>query len=202
MENYALQKDEVALYHGTVTILANGKQKTEKIKKAETEVYLTNLNVVFITKVKQVLSKAKSLVEVYGINTIKFYKDTPHIIKRGEIIELYFLDCEKFIAFTNNKEAKLFMDTALKLISGDSKFVRTVKKIKNEIEETNEKLDINIQQIAKKTVDVAIDVAMQASGLPDTKKGAKILGTIAGVLKNKKHNETKALCEKSESVET
>ena len=43
---------------------------------------------------------------------------------------------------------------------------------------------------------------MQASGLPDTKKGAKILGTIAGVLKNKKHNETKALCEKSESVET
>ena len=42
------------------------------------------------------------------------------------------------------------MDTALKLISGGSKFVRTVKKIKNEIEETNEKLDINIQQIAKK----------------------------------------------------
>ena len=184
MEHYTLQEDEVILYHGIVSLLPDGKkQKTSQNKKTEVESILTNLNFVFITKVKQLLKKEMVNVETYSISEVKFYRDNPHIIKKGKVVELYLKSCEKFIEFPNTKETKTFSDTALRLVSGKSKFVRSVKNAQKEIQETNEALNIDIVDIASKAGTIAANVAIEASGAKNATRATKLLGMIARATK-------------------
>lgn len=186
MENYELQADEVVLYHGQVALLIDGKQaKTAKLKKVETELILTNLNFVFITKTKHVFKQELIDREIHGANTVKFYKESPYILKKGNIVEIYFTGGEKFIEFADKKQARVFGDTALRLVSGYSKFVRGVKKAQKEIKETETALDIDITGTAKTVVGVATDAVIIASGASTAKKGTKAVGLIAKLMKNR-----------------
>lgn len=196
MENYELTADEVVLYHGQVALLSDGKEsKVSKMKKVETELVLTNLNFVFITKTKQVFKQEKVETEICSADTVKFYRDAPHILKKGTIVEVYFKGGEKFIEFPDKKQARVFGDTALRLVSGHSKFVRGVKKAQKEIKETEEALDVDITGIAKTAVGVATEVAI---GAPTAGKGAvNKLSFFAKILK-KKSDEKKALPENSQ----
>lgn len=184
MEHYELQNDEVALSHEQAFI-ANA------TKNAGVEVLLTNLNFVFIRKIKQFLKKDTVEVEIYGVDTVKIYNDLPHIIAKENVVEIYFKGVEKFIRFRSRKQATKFVDTALRLISGKSKFVRGVKKMQKEIAHTSEELNVDVVGITKKAVGIAGDVAISASGVKDAKKSTKVLGMLAKAIKGNKE-ETQA----------
>ena len=199
MEHYILQKDEVVLYHGSVILLPNDKKpKASQLKKTESELILTNLNFVFINKTKRFLGKDVE-VEIYKTDEVKFYKDNPHIIRNKNKIEIYFTSTEKFIEFTSAKETKNFINTAMRLVSGKSKFVRAVKKVQSEIQETNKELDIDIAKIAGKAAQVAADVVIEASGANTASKTTKFFGIIAKTITNKKEKNTPLLTESEEN---
>ena len=201
MEHYNLEKDEVILYHGTITLLSNNKKpKATQLKKTESELILTNLNFVFINKTKRFLGQDIE-VEIYKTEEVKFYKDNPHIIRNKNKAELYFTANEKFIEFASEKETKKFIDTAMRLVSGKSKFVRTVKKVQSEIQETNKELDINIGEIAGKVAQVAADVVIEASGAKNAKRTTKFFGIIAKTITNKKEKSPTPLLTESEENE-
>ena len=196
MEHYELRQDEVILYHTNIMFSSSTpKKKDNSTPKFPTEFLLTNFNFVFITRTKRLLAKEKVTVETYSIENVKFYQERPHIIKKGKKAEIYFLDTEKFIEFENKKEATLFTDTALRLISGQSKFVRAVKKVQKEIQETGDQLDIDINGIAQTAFDVTAAVAITASGLEGASKKTKLLGAIAQTLKDKKQKNVTPLLE-------
>ena len=64
MENYDLEQDEVVLYKGNVSL---------KKKKGITELVLTNINFVLITKRKRLFTKPQVFVDTYPIEEIKYY---------------------------------------------------------------------------------------------------------------------------------
>lgn len=199
MEHYILQKDEVVLYHGSVILLPNDKKpKASQLKKTESKLILTNLNFVFINKTKRFLGKDVD-VEIYKTDEVKFYKNNPHIIRNQNKVEIYFTSTEKFIEFTNAKETKSFINTAMRLVSGKSKFVRAVKKVQSEIQETNKELDIDIAKIAGKAAQVAADVVIEASGANTASKTTKFFGIIAKTITNKKDKNTPLLTETEEN---
>lgn len=199
MEHYTLQKDEVVLYHGSVILLPNDKKpKASQLKKTESELILTNLNFVFINKTKRFLGKDVE-VEIYKTDEVKFYKNNPHIIRNQNKIEIYFTSTEKFIEFTGAKETKSFINTAMRLVSGKSKFVRAVKKVQSEIQETNKELDIDIAKIAGKVAQVTADVVIEASGANTASKTTKFFGILAKTITNKKEKNTPLLTETEEN---
>ena len=200
MEHYTLQQDEVILYHGTVILLPNDKKpKAAQLKKMESELILTNFNFVFINKTKRFLGQDVE-VEIYKTEEVKFYKDNPHIIRNKNKAEIYFTNTEKFIEFPDGKETKNFINTAMRLVSGKSKFVRAVKKVQNEIQETNKELDIDIAKIAGKAAQVAADVVIEASGAKTASKTTKFFGIIAKTITHKKEKtSTPLLAEREEN---
>ena len=196
MEHYELQIDEVVLYHGDVILLLDGKKAKEStFKKVETELILTNHNFVFITKTKKILKKESLDTEIFAKDTVKFYKESPHILKKGKKVEIYFKGGEKFIEFPDKKQAKLFGDTALRLVSGYSKFVRGVKKTQKEIKETGDALDVDITGVAKSAVGLATEMAI---GAPMAGKGAVNKISLFAKIAKKRSDEKKALASPSE----
>ncbi len=194
MENYELQKDEVILSRAQVVILPNGKEsKAKMLTKTECELLLTNLAFVFTTKQKVLLRKATIESEVYDIKTVKWYNEVPHIRIKGKVVEIYFANGEKFVQFSNKKEAKEFTNTALRLVSGQSKFVRGVKKAQKEISETGEALNVDIIGAAKTVAGVAGTVAIGAAEMAGAGKKTKTLGLIAKAIKGKKNNQQESL---------
>lgn len=188
MEHYKLKEDEVILYHGAAEILPDSKMPTPaRSKKTETEVVLTNTNFVFITTEKHLLRKDTVMTEVFPISDVKSYKESPYIVQKGKIVEIYFSENEKFIKFEKGNNAGKFADTAMRLISGKSKFVRAVRKTQNEIKETNEKLNIDIVGGVKAAAGVAAEVAIAASG----GKNAKTITKIAGLAVQKWRDRSK-----------
>ena len=179
MNHYELQNDEVALSHEQAFIV-------NELKRAEVEVLLTNFNFVFIKRIKQFLKKDTYEVEIYGVDTVKIYNDLPHIIKKNKVVEIYFKGTEKFLEFASKKQATKFADTALRLISGQSKFVRGVKKTQKEIVHTSEELNVDIVGASKKAVGIAGDVVIGASAVKGAKKSTQVFGMIAKALKGQK----------------
>ena len=95
MEYYDLEEDEVVLYKGKVSL---------QNQKGITELILTNINFVLITKQKKLFSKEQVSVETYAVNEIKCYNGNPQVIKKGNLIELYFLNDETYNIKVENEE--------------------------------------------------------------------------------------------------
>ena len=149
MENYILKSDETVLYRGSVVVMPDGKSEAKNVKKAD--LLLTNFSIVIITQTKKLL-KTVTEVEVYRTADVKTYDESVQVIRRKAVVDVYLKTGELFFDFKKEKEAKLFCDKALRLISGESKLVRSVKKVKKEIKETDEALDINIVVILSPTL--------------------------------------------------
>ena len=104
--------------------------------------------------------------------------------------------------FQKEKYAKEFCDKALKLISGYSKIVRSVKKTQKFINETNEALDIDIVEIAKGAAKLTCEVTSTVATLNTSRKGTKIAGKIADTLLGKnKNKETQLLNSEQENLD-
>ena len=186
MENYILKQDESMIYKGQVSFQDTSKPK--QINTYNTELRLTSKNIIFITRTKKFLSKEIEDTEIYAIDTLKIYKDEAQVIRKNDIVNMYFLEHEKCVQFPNKKEAKLFVDTTLRLLSGKSKFVRNVLKAKKEIKDTGDALDIDIRNIAKTTATIGLNTAVNMSVAPKAGKMTKILGNVAKQLLPKKNN--------------
>ena len=190
MKNYELKNDEIVLYRGSVVVLPDGKKEKEsRLKKIESELSLTNENLVFTTKIKKVFQKETCETEIYPIDHIKIYQDRPHIMLKGKSVDIYFIGTEKFIEFPDKKAAKTFTDTALRAITGHSKFVRGIKKAQKEVDETSKALNVDIVGVAKTVVGIATNVAIENSAVAGASKGSKFLGMLARNAKKKNDNK-------------
>ena len=189
MKYYELQKDEVPLFRGEALVLQEDCEETT----IPCEIILTNQNFV-ITKIIKSLFKKEFETNVYEFALVKVYKDSPYIVQKNNKVEIYFENSEQYISFNNTKEAKDFTNKALKAVSGNSKFVRIIKKVQQEINETNEALNIDI-------VGTAVAVAKTASELPNVGKKAKKLGFISNLIPKKKEKDTPLLSSTDNKVE-
>ena len=184
MENYVLKENETVLYRHEVFVLPISKKRDKTIP--ESELWLTNLNIVICTPKKKLLRTIFE-TEVYSVTDVKRYDERVQVINRGKIVDIYLKDKELFLDFKKSGEAKLFSDIALRLMSGESKFVRGVKRARKEIRETDEALEIDTIGLAKATAVIAADMAIGVASLPDAGKTAKTIGMIAGKLLNSKN---------------
>lgn len=140
MEYYDLAEDEFVLYKGFVWL---------RNKKDITEIILTNINFVLITKIKKLFGKEDVIVDVYPTEKIKYYKGEPQVIKNGKIVALYFLHDETEFMFESRNECGKFMNSALKLLTDKNKFERGVDKTKAAIKCVDNSLGVDSVEIVK-----------------------------------------------------
>ena len=199
MENYTLKENETVLYRGTAIIMPDGKNNGKDTRKCD--LWLTNLSIVIFTQ-KRKLMKTVTEVESYDVADVKIYNDSVQVIRRKSAVDVYLRTGELFIDFEKEKEAKSFCDKALRLISGESKFVRAVKKGRKEINETNEALDIDVASVAAKGVKTVAKVASGAAALEGAGKKAKFFGMIGDLILNKpKNGDLQSLPEGKENTQ-
>ena len=196
MNNYALKNDETILYHGEVQLLTAGK-KIGEYKSTLAEIVLTNFNLIVKTNVKKMLSTSVE-TRVYKVEDIKIYNDAPQITRDKKNVDICLNGAELFLSFDKEKEAREFCDKALRLVSGNSKFVRAVKKTQKAVQETNEALDIDIGEIAKGTAVAVANVVVAASGVPTAGKKTKMLGAVVKSFMGKKDKPQLSAPEESE----
>lgn len=183
MKNYTLKENEVVLFKGMVAILSDWKEE----KNAElynTELLLTNYNIVLSTEIKKLFSSVLKQ-KIYAIDDVKVYDETVQIIRKKQSVDIYLTSEEVFLRFEKEKQAKEFSDKAIKQRDGNSKFVRSVKKTRKVIKETNEALDIDIVEMAKTTAAVACDVAVSVGTVKGVGTGTKVMAAFAGTLRGK-----------------
>ena len=173
MENYDLEEDEVVLYKGFVKLSG---------EKAVTELILTNINFVFITKLKKLFAKEEVQVDTYPVNEIKFYKGEPWIKRSGQHAELYFRNDEVEFDFVSKGECRKFVSVALNLITNKNTFERGVEKVKETIAMVDNSVGVdNVVKVAglvakKGYVGKAVSVAKQTASVVG--KGVKAIGKI------------------------
>lgn len=138
MEHYDLEENEVVLYKGQVT-----KPK----QKGSIQLILTNINFVLINKQKKLFSKEQINVDTYPISEIKYYNGLPQVLKKGNLIELYFLNEETEFTFESRNEARKFVNATLNLLTNKTTFERTAEKVKNTISVVDNTLGIDSMQI-------------------------------------------------------
>lgn len=199
MNNYALTNDETIIYHGEVLVLTAGKKVGER-KSTLAEIVLTNLNLIIKTNVKKMFSTSVE-TRIFKVEDIKIYNDAPQITRDKKNVDICLNGAELFLAFDKEKEAKEFCDKALRLVSGNSKFVRAVKKTQKAVQETNEALDIDIVEIAKGTTVAVANAVVAASGISGAGKGTKMLGAVVKSFMDKKDKPKLTAPEKSEAEE-
>ena len=140
MQNYDLEENEVVLYKGQVS---------QKKQKGLTELLLTNINFVLINKQKKLFSKEIVNVETYPIIELKYYNGVPQVIKKGNLIELYFLNEEIEFNFDSRNEARKFVNTTLNLLTNKTTFERTAEKVKETISVVDNTLGIDSVQLTE-----------------------------------------------------
>ena len=141
MEYYDLDEDEVVLYKGNVAL---------KNQKGITELVLTNKNFVFITKIKKLFAKDEVVVDEFPINEVKIYNGEYQVLKKGNVVEIYFFHNEIEFAFEAGNECRKFMNAALKLLTTKNKFERAVDKTKSAIQCVDTSLGVDSVGMVKK----------------------------------------------------
>ena len=159
MKNYELDEDEVVLYKGKVDL---------KERKGNTELILTNKNIVLATEIKKIFSKEEVFVDIYSVGEVKDYEGKPQVLKKGNLIEIYLLHEEVEFSFDSGSECRKFMDAVLKLITHKNKFERGVDKVNSAIASVDKSLGVNSKEIAGNIV--------TSGGVGKT---AKVIGGVA-----------------------
>lgn len=198
MKNYTLKENEVVLFKGMVAILSDWKEE-KNTELYNTELLLTNYNIVLSTEIKKLFSSVLKQ-KIYAIDDVKVYDETVQIIKRKRNVDIYLVSEEIFLKFEKEKHAKEFCDKAVKQKDGNSKFVRSVKKTRKVIKETNEALDIDIVEMAKTTAAVACEVAANVGAVKGVSTRTKVVAACAGVLRGKaKANKANSMLKENTS---
>ena len=186
MDEFILQENEFELFKGNAKLIVN--------KKAiDVEVHLTTNCLALIIKKRVLLSK-KTEIERHDIKSIKEYDGCHQIKQKGSNVDIYFKDSERTLLFPKDKLAKEFTSTALKFLTGKSKFARAVDKAKKIVADVDESLNIKSTEIAKNVATFSAKKAGEAIGSILTKKvigsNKETMKINGGVFKKK---ETKTL---------
>lgn len=135
MKDYELKVDEVVLYKGDVSY---------EEREGDTYLYLTNRNLVLVTKLKKFFSEEKTSVDVFPVSEIKIYEEKPQIKVEKNKVEIYFTNTELTFAFSNVMELYKFTASAKKLLTGKSAMERGAEKVKSGIELVNDTLGVDV----------------------------------------------------------
>lgn len=119
MENYQLKENEKLFYKGKGILIE---------KKGKTEIILTNINIVFITKQKKFFAKEIIDIELYPIENIKKHKGLPQIILNNKIVDISLTTTNKKFKFNSKEDANQFISATKKLLT--SKLTLCYSKIK------------------------------------------------------------------------
>lgn len=135
MENYKLREDEVLLYKGDIEM---------SDKKDNTQLLLTNINIVFITKTKKIFQEESVDVISFPIEDIKMYEGVPQVKTKSNNVEIYLKSGEKEFAFDSKNELHKFVSAINKLLTGKSGTERNAEKVKKAIDLVNDTLGIDV----------------------------------------------------------
>lgn len=154
MENFSLHPDESVLYKGEGRLLnKNEKSLASLSATTNTEVLLTNQNLVFIRKTKKLFAKEQAEVETYPISDIKIYNETPQLKQNGSCVEIYFICGEKVFDFFSKHEAHTFIKKAYELLTGKSMAVRGAEKVKSALNLVDNTLGIDTVTTVKNVIE-------------------------------------------------
>lgn len=143
MSNYQLESNETVLYKGPMLDFS-GKEAHYPIGATISyELILTNLNMVFITKVKKILAKEETSSIVVPMETIKIYDGKPQIKQKSTNFEVYFSDCEYAFSLPNKLEAVKFHNKIMELTTGKSVSIRNSEKFKSAVNLVDNTLGID-----------------------------------------------------------
>lgn len=161
MEHYNLKEDEVVLYKGEISM-----------KNGNTQLILTNLNVVFITIHKRLFGEAIVESNVFPVEDIKIFDGIPQVKSKNLNVEMYFKTAEIEFSFESKSELHKFVSATNELLTGKTGAERNAEKVKDAIDLVNDTLGIDIVKSAGELV---------KSGVPGKIAGAfGKLGTVFG----------------------
>lgn len=143
MENYNLREDEVVLWKGNIN-LSDQKECSRLI--------LTNLNLVFITKINNSETDEIINTEIYNIQEVKMYQGVPQVKTKASKVEIYLKSTEKEFTFDSKNELHKFVSEINKLLTGKTTAERNAEKIKNAIHLVNDTLGVDIVKGAGEVV--------------------------------------------------
>ena len=88
------------------------------------------------------------------MNEVKEYKGMFQVLRKGNVIEIYFLHNEVEFAFEKGSESRDFMNATLKLLTGKNKFERGAEKFFGAKDCVDNSLHIDSAGIAKKALNL------------------------------------------------
>ena len=152
MKRYILCEDEVILFRGSSALWGEWKE-LENASLYNRDLLLTNKNLVVMGESCAPDEDAEPMV--LSIDEIKVYDDKIQVIRKKNAIEIYHKSGETYLKLENEKNAKELCDKILKVHSGYTKFVRSVKTAEKIIKDNTEPLGIDAKQVAKDTAKMA-----------------------------------------------
>ncbi len=158
MSHYTLQAHEVVLFKGQATFDNQG---------ISSDVMLTNLNLVRITKEKKVFSRESVQVEICPLQEVKLYNREPQVKQLGGKVELYTINKLMLIDFGNILIARKFVGLMFDLLTGQTAAQRGAGKVREAVDVLDGALGIN-------TVDAVV-------GLVSKSTPGGILGGLAKI---------------------
>ena len=191
MKNYILSENEVVLFRGMVALHYEWKELA-RVAEYNTELLLTNEKLVFMPEADSSLSEANP--QILAVEEIKVYDNKIQVIRKKNTIEIYHKSGELYLQFELEKTAKEFCEKTLKLHSGYTKFVRTVKTAEKVIKDNTEPLGIDAKKLAKDTAKVAF-AAITARTSNSSKGVGATMKAVANMLQSnqKKNGEEQLL---------
>ena len=133
MEIYKFKEDEVALLKEEVKV-------TGEIGKAE--IILTNLNIILVTNIKEMLKVQDPKVEVISFENLKMFEGKPYITIKSNIAEIYLKDSEREITFKNRLALHNFVNTTTKAVTNQKINESKADKMKNVLILVNDNIEL------------------------------------------------------------
>lgn len=195
MSSYKLDSRETVLYKGTILNFSANEKHNSIGSTVSYELMLTNLNMIFVTKVKKILSKEEAFYIAKPIETIKIYEDKPQIKQKGTNFEVYFSDQEYTFSLPNKFEAIKLHNKIMELVTGKSVSVRNSEKFKSAVDLVDNTLGIDslgtvtgvLQNGVKGVLFNGISKSTDGSKL----SSKKIINKVLDVIVNDSEKETK-----------
>lgn len=133
MDGYVLQPHEVVLFKGEANVNQN---------KSRSQVLLTNLNLVQITK-SNVGSEEPEEISLFPSNEIKMFNNLPQVRQIGGSAEIYFYTAVLNIDFRNLLTAMNFVKAVYDLVTGKSAGQRGAEAFRGAVGVVDTALGIN-----------------------------------------------------------
>lgn len=179
MFDYSFKEDEVLLCNAEV-LFDSEKQKSE--------IYLTNL---FLTIVKPTTTDDGEKERLTNpVSEIKVYNGIPQIKRNALHFDVFFVNNVVSFDFTNKKDANLFMNAALTLLTGKTTAQRNADAFNGIVSALDEALDMDTKSTVKEAAKAFKD------------RGIKGLFGITAVKRDKNKDGKATDTAKIESSET